>query len=127
MSQSHRVCVVAALEAYIDLPADPLVYLHDDPVYPFKHEFMSQVVDKHHEPRRDKCFSVGPGTCSRWMRNVMDRIGVDERFKGGSIRMAAALAAVDRGMPIKVVLSMGRWTSWGKFSRSSTIGLNSML
>ena len=56
MSQSHQVCVVVALEAYSDLTAEPSVYLYDAPVYPFKHVFMSQVVDKHRCPRRDKCF-----------------------------------------------------------------------
>ena len=39
MFQSHQTCVVVALEAYIDLTADPSVYLHDDPV-PFKPMFI---------------------------------------------------------------------------------------
>ena len=46
----------------------------------------------------------------------MDRIGVHPRFKGGSIRMAAASAAIDRGMPIDVVLGTGRWSSWQVFN-----------
>ena len=46
----------------------------------------------------------------------MDRIGVDKKLPGGSIRMAAASAAIDRGMPIDVVLSIGRWASWQVFN-----------
>ena len=42
----------------------------------------------------------------------MDRIKVDPKYKGGSIRMAAASAAIDRGVPIDVVLNTGRWSSW---------------
>ena len=120
MSQSHEVCVVAAIEVYIDLidlTAAPLVYLHGDRVYPFKHVFISHVIDKQRGPRRGKYFPVGPNTCSRWMRTVMDRIGVDKRFKEGSIRMAAASAAINRGMSIDVVINTGRWTGWQVFNR----------
>ena len=37
----------------------------------------------------------------------MDRIKVDPKYTGGSIRMAAASAAMDRGVPIDVVLNTG--------------------
>ena len=37
----------------------------------------------------------------------MTRIAIDARFKGGSVRMAAASAAIDRGTPIDIVLSTG--------------------
>ena len=67
MSQSHEVFVVAALEAYTDLIIDLSVYLHDDPVYPFKHVFMSQVVDKNRGLHRGKYFPIGRDACSRWV------------------------------------------------------------
>ena len=113
---TRRVCVARTIEDYIDRTSDPQVYLHDDAVYPFKHVFMSQVVEKRNRPYKGKFFPVGPSTCSRWIRTVMDRIGVHPRFKGGSIRMAAASAAIDRGMPIDVVLGTGRWSSWQVFN-----------
>ena len=37
----------------------------------------------------------------------MDRIKVDPQYKGGSTRMAAASAAIDRGVPIDVILNTG--------------------
>ena len=46
----------------------------------------------------------------------MDRIGAHPRFKGGSIRMAAASAAIDRGMLINIVLGTGQWSSWQVFN-----------
>lgn len=112
----ERVCAARSVEAYIDLTSDPGIYLHDDPLYPFKHVFMSQVPDNHLGPRKGKYFPVGANTCSRWMRLVMDRIKIDKKFRGGSIRMAAASAAIDRGMPIDVVLHTGRWASWEVFN-----------
>ena len=63
--------------------------------------------------------TVGGGsqTCSRWLRTIMTRIGIDPKYKGGSIRMAAASAAIDRGVPIDVVLNTGRWASWQVFNK----------
>ena len=48
-------------------------------------------------------------------RTIMPRISIDPKYKGGSIRMAAALAAIDRGVPIDVVLNTGPWASWQVF------------
>ena len=53
----------------------------------------------------------------RWMLTVMTRVGIDPKYKGGSIRIAAASAAIDRGVPIDVVLNTGRWASWQVFNR----------
>lgn len=39
-------------------------------------------------------------------------VGIDPKYKGGSIRMAADSVAIDRGVPIDVVLDAGRWASW---------------
>ena len=50
------------------------------------------------------------------MRIIVTRMGMDARFKGGSVRMAAASAAIDRGTPIDIVLNTGRWTSWTVFN-----------
>ena len=47
----------------------------------------------------------------------MHWIQVDPKFKGGSIRMAAASAAIDRGEPIEWVLATGRWKSWSVFHK----------
>ena len=47
----------------------------------------------------------------------MDRIKVDPKYKGGSIRIAAASAAIDRGVPIDVVLNTGRWSNWQVFNK----------
>ena len=46
----------------------------------------------------------------------MTRIGIDAHFKGGSVRMAAASAAIDPGTPIDIVLNTVRWTSWTVFN-----------
>ena len=47
----------------------------------------------------------------------MDRVGIDPKYKGGSVRMAAAPKAIDCGVPIDVVLNTGRWASWQVFNR----------
>ena len=103
------VCPARALEAYLDRTADPAIYFHADPAYPFKHVFMSQTPAKY-GPYKGMHHSVGPQTCSRWMREVMTRVGVTG-YSGGSVRMAAASAAIDSGVAIDVVLSTCRWTS----------------
>ena len=46
------------------------------------------------------------------MRTVMDISKVPKHFRGGSIRMAAALKAIDDGYDPRFVLMMGRWHSW---------------
>ena len=46
----------------------------------------------------------------------MDCAGIDPKYKGGFIRMAATLA-IDRGVPIDVVVNTGRWLSWQVFNR----------
>ena len=38
----------------------------------------------------------------------MDRVGIDSKYKGGSVRMVTASAVIDRGVPIDVVLNTGR-------------------
>ena len=47
----------------------------------------------------------------------MTCIGIDPKYKGGSVRMAAASAAIDRGVPIDAVLNTGRWASWQVFNK----------
>ena len=110
--QCTRVCPVQTLKAYIDWTSGHL-YRRADLVYKFRHVFMSQVPDR----STGFFFPVGSQTCSRWMRLIMDRIKVDPKYKGGFIRMAAASAAVDRGMPIDVVLNTGRWSCWQVFNK----------
>ena len=109
------ICPASALEAYIDRTADESVFFHSDSVYPFEHVFMSQTPAKYgafkgmHTP-------VGAQTCSRWMKEVMTRAGITG-YSGGSVRMAAASAAVDNGVPIDEVLRTGRWSSWLVFNK----------
>ena len=107
-----RGCPVLAMKAYVDRTSTRQ-YIHSDPVHPFQHVFMSQVSYRAtglHLP-------VGSQTCSRWLRTIMTRIGIDPKYKGGSVRMAAASAAIDRGVPIDVVLNTGRWASWQVFNK----------
>ena len=56
-------------------------------------------------------FPVGVQTCPQWLCTVMDHVSINLKYKGGSIRMAAASAAIHLGVPIDVVLSEGRWVS----------------
>ena len=46
----------------------------------------------------------------------MTRAGITG-YSGGSVRMAAASAAVDNGVPIDEVLRTGRWSSWLVFNK----------
>ena len=106
---------------YIHRTPDTALYSHGDPIYPFEHVFMSPVLLTPVEfPTNTSALAttilpVGPRTCSRLMRTIMTRIVIDARFMGGSVRMAAASAAIDRSKPIDVVLNTGRWTSWTVF------------
>ena len=50
------------------------------------------------------------------MKEVMTRAGITG-YSGGSVRMAAASAAVDNGVPIDEVLRTGRWSSWLVFNQ----------
>ena len=111
--QCTRVCPLQALKDYIDRTCGHL-YRPADLVYNFQHVFMSQVPDQ----STGFHFLVGAQTCSKWMRLIMDRIKVDPKYKGGgSIGMATASAAIDRGVPIDVVLNTGRWSSWQVFNK----------
>ena len=47
----------------------------------------------------------------------MDRVGIDPKYKGSYICMAAASAAIGWRMPIDVVLNTGRWASWQVFNK----------
>ena len=81
-------------------------------MYPFQHVFMSQVPNT----VTGYYFPVGAQTCSQWLRTIINCVGIDPKYKGGSVPMAAS-AAIDRGVPIDVVLNTGRWASW----QSSTV------
>ena len=47
----------------------------------------------------------------------MDHVSINLKYKGGSICMAAASAAIDHGVLIDVVLNTGRWASWQVFNK----------
>ena len=51
---------------------------------------------------------------------MMDRTGIDPKYEGGSIRMAAASATIDWGVPIGVVFNIGRWARWQVFDKSQS-------
>ena len=109
------ICPARALEAYIDRTADPSIYFYSDPAYDFEHVFMSQTPART-GPCKGMHHPVGAQTCSRWMKEVMTRAGI-KGYTGGSVRMAAASAAVDNGVPIDEVLRNGRWSSWLVFNK----------
>ena len=50
------------------------------------------------------------------MKEVMTRADITG-YSGGSVRMAAASAAIDSGVPIDEVLRTGRWSSWLVFNK----------
>ena len=107
-----RVCPVLAMKAYVDRTSTRK-YIHSDPVHPFQHVFMSQVPNW----ATSLHFPVGSQTCFQWLRTIMTCIGIDPRYKGDSVRMVAASAAIDRGVPIDPVLNIGRWASWQVFNK----------
>ena len=43
--------------------------------------------------------------------SVMNRVNIDPKHKGGSVHMAVASVAINRGVPIDLVLNTGRWAS----------------
>ena len=98
-----RVCPVLAMQAYVDRTSSR-VYIHSDPVWPYEHVFMSQVLNSATRLH----FPVGSRTCSGWLCTMMERVGIDLKYKGGSVGKAAASGAIDRDVPIDVVLNTGR-------------------
>ena len=55
--------------------------------------------------------------------NVLDRADIDQKYRGGSVRMAATSAAIDRAVLIDVALDTDQWASRQVF-KSSTTELN---
>ena len=95
-----KICSVATLETYLSRTSGPAFH-HGDRVW------CSLVPSKN-----DGIFkAVGPEALSRWMRTVMHAFGVPEHFRGGSIRMAASIKAIEDGCDPRFVLRMGRWRS----------------
>ena len=97
-----RVCMVLAMQVFTGRTSSR-IYIHSDMVYPFQHVFMSQVPSRAIGLR----FPVGSQACSRWLCRIVDRVGIDSKYTGGSVRMAAAFAAIDCGVPVDVVLNTG--------------------
>ena len=101
------------MQAYLDRTSSEL-YRHFGLVCThFNMFFMFQVASR----ATGYHFLVGAQTCSRWMHTLMACVGIDPKYKGGSIRIAAASAAINRDVPINVVLNTGRWASWQVFNR----------
>ena len=61
-------------------------------------------------------------TLRRWMRDMMTRVGIDPKWTGGSIRMAASSKALDDGVEPAFIMQIGRWRSfamWNAFYNRS--------
>ena len=55
-------------------------------------------------------------TFRRWMRNMMTRVGIDPKWTGGSIRMAASSKALDDGVEPAYIMQIGRWRSFAMWN-----------
>lgn len=77
------VCLVLHMQVHVDRTSSR-IYIDCDTVYPLQHAFISQVLST----ATGLHFPVGSQTCPQWLRTIMDRAGIDLKYKGGPIRMA---------------------------------------
>ena len=101
-----RICPLLALQGYVERTSFPL-YILFDPVYSFEHAIISRVPNS----ATSLHFLVDARTCSQWLFTIMDRAGIDPKYKCGSICMGAASPAIDWRVRIEVVRDTGRWAS----------------
>lgn len=52
---------------------------------------------------------VTPSTVARWIKEVLERCGVDAKYTAHSTRSAATSAAAARGLPIGKIMEAGCW------------------
>ena len=107
--QVSRVCPVRTLKAYLTRSKD---WDHGDRVWCCTRK------------QGGKYLPVTEKGCTlrRWMRNMMTRVGIDPKWTGGSIRMAASSKALDDGLEPAYIMQVGRWRSfamWNAFYNRS--------
>ena len=107
--QVSRVCPVCTLKAYLTRSKD---WDHGDRVWCCTRK------------QGGKYLPVTEKGCTlrRWMRNMMTRVGIDPKWTGGSIRMAASSKALDDGLEPAYIMQVGRWRSfamWNAFYNRS--------
>ena len=107
--QFTKVCPVRCMDAYLNRSKD---WAHGDRVW-----CCTRKRDGQYLPVTEKgC------TLRRWMRNMMTRVGIDPKWTGGSIRMAASSKALDDGLEPAFIMQIGRWRSfamWNAFYNRS--------
>ena len=96
--QVSRVCPVRTLKAYLNRFKD---WDHGDRVWCCTRKQGGKYL-----PATEKgC------TLRRWMRNMMTRVGIDPKWTGGSIRMAASSKALDDGLEPAYIMHCLLYTS----------------
>jgi len=101
----ERVCPVRAVQAYLDRSA---AFDHGDRVWCSTRSRHGRFL-----PTSEK-----GDTLRRWMRDAMTAVGIDPKWTGGSIRMAASSKALDDGIEPAYIMKLGRWKSfamWNQF------------
>ena len=101
----EKVCPVRCVKAYLDRSA---AFDHGDRVWCSTRPLHGQYL-----PTSEK-----GDTLRRWMRDAMTAVGIDPRWTGGSIRMAASSKALDDGIEPAYIMKLGRWKSfamWNQF------------
>jgi hypothetical protein len=65
----------------------------------------------------DGLHSLSSQSIAKLCKSMMDNARIPSRFTAGSIRHAAACAAIDAGVPVDEVLKIGRWRSREVFEK----------
>jgi hypothetical protein len=60
---------------------------------------------------------VTSATLSRWLKEIIALAGIEDIFKGHSVRGASTSAARRAGMGIGTILSMADWTNESTFTK----------
>ena len=108
-SQYQKVCTVRAVQAYLERSAE---FDHADRVW-----CRTRPEQGRYLPTSEK-----GDTLRRWMRDAMTAVGIDPKWTGGSIRMAASSKALDDGIEPAYIMKLGRWKSfamWNQFYNRS--------
>ena len=108
-SQYQKVCTVRAVQAYLERSAQ---FDHGDRVW-----CRTRPEKGRYGPTSEK-----GDTLRRWMRDSMTTVGIDPKWTGGSIRLAASSKAVDDGIEPAYIMKLGRWKSfamWNQFYNRS--------
>ena len=107
--QVAKVCPVRTLRAYLDRSKD---WDHGDRVWCCTRKQGGKYL----------LFTEKGCTLRRWMRNMLTRVGIDPKWTGGTIRMAASSKTLDAGLETAYIVQIGRWRSfamWNAFYNQS--------